>query len=101
MTPYPGTELRDLYVRERRLLPGQPWSKYDTSHVVFQPKNMTVEQLREGYDWICRRAYNLPAIVARGVRTLRRHPLHTARGKVFSSFSTDFGYRRTYSYRGD
>ncbi len=99
MTPYPGTDLRDLYIKEGRLLPGASWSQYDTAHVVFRPKNMTVEQLRDGYDWICRRAYNLPAIVQRGVRTFRRHPLRRARSKVFSSFSTDFGYRRTYRYR--
>lgn len=99
MTPYPGTESRSEYEREGRLLPNIPWSKYDTSHVVFRPKNMTVSELREGYDWICRQAYNLPAIMTRGVRTFRRHPLRHARAKLFSSFSTDFGYRRTYSYR--
>ncbi len=100
MTPYPGTELREQYEREGRLLAGQPWSRYDTAHVVFKPKQMTVEQLREGYDWICHKAYNLPAIAQRGIRTFRRHPLRRARAKLFSSFSTDFGYRRTYSYRG-
>jgi radical SAM superfamily enzyme YgiQ (UPF0313 family) len=99
MTPYPGTDSRSEYEREGRLLLGVPWSKYDTSHVVFRPKNMTVEQLRDGYDWICRQAYNLPAIMTRGVRTFRRHPIRHARAKLFSSFSTDFGYRRTYSYR--
>ncbi len=101
MTPYPGTELRDLYASEGRLLPNVPWSMYDTAHVVFQPKLMTVEQLREGYNWICKKAYNVPAILGRGVRTLRRHPVRHARAKLFSSFSTDFGYRRTYSYRVD
>lgn len=99
MTPYPGTPARDDYIRDGRLHKNTPWSKYDTSHVVFDPVNMTADQLREGYDWICRKAYSLPSIATRGVRTLRRHPLRQARRKLFSSFSTDFGYRRTYSYR--
>jgi radical SAM superfamily enzyme YgiQ (UPF0313 family) len=99
MTPYPGTPSREEYERENRLFPNVPWSKYDTSHVVFQPKMMTPEQLRDGYDWICRQAYSVPSIVRRGVRTFRRHPIREARTKLFSSFSTDFGYRRTYSYR--
>ncbi len=99
MTPYPGTESRAEYEREGRLITNVPWSQYDTTHVVFQPKGMTADELREGYDWICRKAYNWPAIVRRGVRTFRRHPLRRARAKLFSSFSTDFGYRRTYSYR--
>ncbi len=99
MTPYPGTPARDDYIRDGRLHPNVPWSKYDTSHVVFEPVSMTGEQLREGYDWICRKAYSLPSIATRGVRTLRRHPLRVAHRKLFSAFSTDFGYRRTYSYR--
>jgi hypothetical protein len=60
---------------------------------------MTADQLRDGYDWICRKADSVPSIATRGIRTLRRHPLKVARRKVFTSFSTDFGYRRTYSYR--
>lgn len=99
MTPYPGTPAREQYLQEGRLYKNVPWSKYDTTHVTFEPKNMTPQQLRDGYDWICRKAYSLPSIATRGVRTLRRHPLKIARRKLFSSFSTDFGYRRTYSYR--
>lgn len=99
MTPYPGTPAREQYAQEGRLYNNVPWSRYDTTHVTFEPKNMTAAQLRDGYDWICRKAYSLPSIATRGVRTLRRHPLKQARRKLFSSFSTDFGYRRTYSYR--
>jgi radical SAM superfamily enzyme YgiQ (UPF0313 family) len=99
MTPYPGTELRREYEAQGRLLPNMPWSKYDTAHVVFKPAQMTVEQLRRGYDWICRQAYNPASILARGVRTLRRHPIQHYQHRAFSSFSTDVGYRRTVSYR--
>jgi len=99
MTPYPGTELRREYVEQGRLLPGAGWDKYDTAHVVFQPKQMTVEQLRRGYDWICGKAYAPLSIAARGARALRRHPIRNYQRRVFSSFSTDFGYRKTVSYR--
>ena len=58
-----------------------------------------VEQLQEGYDWICRRLYSAWSIAARGVRNVRRYPLRQFRRKLFSSFSTDVGYRITYSYR--
>jgi radical SAM superfamily enzyme YgiQ (UPF0313 family) len=99
MTPYPGTELRREYEEQNRLLPNVPWSKYDTAHVVFQPAHMSVEELRRGYDWICHRAYDTTAIAARGIRTLRRHPVRQYQRRAFSSFSTDFGYRQTVSYR--
>jgi radical SAM superfamily enzyme YgiQ (UPF0313 family) len=99
MTPYPGTELRREYETQNRLLPEMGWDKYDTAHVVFKPKQMTVEQLRRGYDWICRQAYSPVSILGRGARALRRHPLHYYQRRAFSSFSTDFGYRKTVSYR--
>ncbi len=99
MTPYPGTELRREYVDQGRLLPNIPWSKYDTAHVVFRPAQMSVEQLRRGYDWICNRAYSSLSIAGRGVRALRRHSVRQYQRRIFSSFSTDVGYRRTVSYR--
>ena len=99
MTPYPGTELRREYEEQGRLLPNVPWSLYDTSHVVFQPALMSVDGLRRGYDWICNRAYSSTSIVQRGVRALRRHPVHQYQRRAFTSFSTDVGYRRTVSYR--
>ncbi|MBI4788744.1 MAG: B12-binding domain-containing radical SAM protein [Chloroflexi bacterium] len=99
MTPYPGTELRREYEEHGRLLPNVPWSLYDTAHVVFRPAQMTVEQLRRGYDWICRQAYHPASIASRGWRALRRQPLRQYRRRMFSSFSTDMGYRKTVSYR--
>lgn len=99
MTPYPGTELRKLYEQEGRLLPNVPWSQYDTAHVVFQPAHMSTDQLREGYDWICRLAYHPLAIARRGFRALRRQPHTHYQHRVFATFSTDVGYRKMVSYR--
>ncbi len=99
LTPYPGTPQRDDWIRENRLIPNVPWSLYDTAHVTYYPKLMTVDELREGYDWICNKLYNPLSILARGTRALRRVPLTKARTKFFSTFSTDFGYRKTYSFR--
>jgi radical SAM superfamily enzyme YgiQ (UPF0313 family) len=99
LTPYPGTPQRDEWLRENRLIPNVPWSLYDTAHVTYYPKLMLVEQLRAGYDWMCRTLYHPVSIVARGVRAMRRVPLAKARSKLFSTFSTDFGYRKTVSFR--
>jgi radical SAM superfamily enzyme YgiQ (UPF0313 family) len=53
LTPYPGTPLFRQFEREGRLL-HRDWSLYDTSHVVFRPKQMTPEELALGYDWLYR-----------------------------------------------
>lgn len=98
LTPYPGTPFREVVEREGRLL-DVPWSHYDTAHVTFIPKNFTVEELRSAYDWLCRKTYSPTQIALRGYRSFRRHPLRLAGKKIFGSFSTDYGYRRTYAYR--
>lgn len=98
LTPYPGTPFREVVEQEGRLL-DVPWSHYDTAHVTFIPKNFTVEELRSAYDWLCRKTYSPTQIALRGYRSFRRHPLQLAGKKLFGSFSTDYGYRRTYAYR--
>jgi radical SAM superfamily enzyme YgiQ (UPF0313 family) len=98
LTPFPGTPFRAVLERENRLL-DMSWKYYDTAHVTFVPKNFTVEQLRSAYDSLCRKTYSPFQIVCRGLRSLRRYPLRQAGKKAFGSFSTDYGYRRTYAYR--
>ncbi len=50
LTPYPGTPLFRQLESEGRLL-HQDWDLYDTAHVVFQPRHMSVEDLDAGYAW--------------------------------------------------
>ncbi|HSM12649.1 MAG TPA: radical SAM protein [Thermoanaerobaculia bacterium] len=48
LTPYPGTPLFRQLEAEGRLL-HRDWSRYDTGHVVFRPRRMSVEELERGY----------------------------------------------------
>ncbi len=100
LTPYPATETRRDLSAQGRLLPDTPWSLHDTAHVTYQPAQMTVEQLRDGYDWLCRKVYHPGQIGRRGLSFLRRYPLRQAPAKLMSSVSTDIGYRFTCAYRG-
>jgi radical SAM superfamily enzyme YgiQ (UPF0313 family) len=61
LTPYPGTPLFRQMERERRIL-HRDWDKYDTAHVVFQPRHMSPEELHLGYDWLYRRLFSLGSI---------------------------------------
>ncbi len=102
LTPYPGTPLRAQLIEEKRLIPNIPWRLYDTSHVTYYPKRMTVEELKGEYDKLCRTVYHPYRIAQRGLRSLRRvshHSLKAVPRKVFSSFSTDYGYKRTFDWR--
>ena len=61
LTPYPATPLFQQMESEGRLL-HKDWEKYDTAHVVFQPKGMSIEQLEEGYAWCYHRLFSHASI---------------------------------------
>ena len=98
LTPYPGTPFRAQLLAEERLL-GRPWRYYDTAHITYQPRLMTVAELEQAYDGFCRQAYSPRQMAHRGWRTLRRHAGAQMPRKLFGSFSTDYGYRRTFAWR--
>jgi len=51
LTPYPGTPLRERLEREGRILIND-WDMYDMEHVTFRPRWMSVDELREGHEWL-------------------------------------------------
>ena len=77
LTPYPGTPLFHQLEAENRLL-HRNWNLYDTAHVVFQPKNMTPEELLLGYDWIYRRLFSHASIWRRRPARLTDLPIYLA-----------------------
>ena len=64
VTPYPGTPLFDELENEGRILT-RDWSKYNLRNVVFQPKNMTVDELLDGRESIVKEFYSLPNCLRR------------------------------------
>jgi radical SAM superfamily enzyme YgiQ (UPF0313 family) len=64
LTPYPGTPLFRQMEKEGRLL-HKNWELYDTAHVVFRPKGMSVEELEQGYAWCYQRLFSHASIWAR------------------------------------
>lgn len=77
LTPYPGTPLFAQYEREGRLL-HHNWSLYDTSHVVFRPRRMTVEQLQDGYACTYLRIFSMPSIWKRRPMQISGLPAYLA-----------------------
>jgi radical SAM superfamily enzyme YgiQ (UPF0313 family) len=61
LTPYPATPLFRQMEAEGRLL-HRDWSLYDTAHAVFRPKNMSPEELEQGYAWMYRRLFSHASI---------------------------------------
>ena len=61
LTPYPATPLFRQMEAEGRLL-HRDWTLYDTAHAVFRPKNMSPEELEQGYAWIYQRLFSHASI---------------------------------------
>ena len=69
LTPFPGTELFQEMNRSGRLVE-EDWEKYDFSHVVFEPQQMSRQTLQDGHDWLLSRFYSRAAIARRLFREL-------------------------------
>jgi radical SAM superfamily enzyme YgiQ (UPF0313 family) len=98
LTPYPGTPFREQLIAEQRLL-DKPWRYYDTAHVTYSPRLMTVPEMEKAYDWFCRKAYGPLPIARRSLRGALSDSLGRVPVKMLSNLRTDYGYRRTYAWR--
>ncbi len=70
LTPCPGTQIAQTLDAEQRIL-SKDWSLYDLEHVVFQPKNMSAQELQAGLGRAFEHVYSLRSILKRviGART--------------------------------
>ena len=83
LTPFPGTPLYQRLEREGRIL-SRNWELYDGQHVVFQPRNMTVQELAEGHERAWKKVYRWSSIARR---------LWTARNFQPLALTANLGYR--------
>jgi radical SAM superfamily enzyme YgiQ (UPF0313 family) len=83
LTPYPGLPLHDQLTRESRILTND-LSRYNTYEVVFRPRQMTPDQLQEGFNRVVHNFYSMRGVCRRFVHALR--PLG-----ITSSLLTAFG----------
>jgi len=73
LTPFPGTPLFDSLDSENRIR-HKDWSLYDMNHIIFEPRNMTFEELQQGYAWALKYLASPTSILARLNKGLRSVP---------------------------
>lgn len=83
LTPFPGTPLHHRLEQEGRLLT-RNWELYDGQHVVFQPKNMTPQELEKGHEYAWKKVYQWSSIARRLWNAKNFQPL---------ALSVNLGYR--------
>ena len=87
LTPYPGTPLFKRLEKEGRILT-RDWSKYNRKNVVFEPKNMSKEDLENGFVKISSNFNSVPNVICRDFRSLKLgiYPFIATIGRNFESY---------------
>lgn len=57
VTPFPGTNIYEQMKKDGRLL-DKDYCYWDSNHVCFTPKNLTVQELQEGYYWMNQKIFD-------------------------------------------
>ncbi|MCK4353512.1 B12-binding domain-containing radical SAM protein [candidate division WOR-3 bacterium] len=73
LTPLPGTRLYSKLKNADRIFE-KDWSKYDTLHVTYFPKNMSIDELKKGLGWTYRKFYSFSNTFKRMFRSIGRCP---------------------------
>jgi radical SAM superfamily enzyme YgiQ (UPF0313 family) len=72
LVPYPNTALRQRLQSEGRILDNN-WEHYDNRHVVYQPKQLTIDQLVNGYVELTRSIYNAGQVLTDSLGILKNN----------------------------
>jgi len=83
VTPFPGTPLYNNLNDQGRILTKE-WEIYDGQHVVFQPKQMSVEELLIGHERAWKKVYSYSGIAKRLWKAKNFQPL---------AITSNLGYR--------
>lgn len=90
LTPFPGSPLYEKMKKDKRIF-DKDWSHYDFFHVVYQPQNMSPEELHTGTAWLQKQFYSRKHIAHRILRATKYLKPELILRVVFP---LNFGYRR-------
>ncbi len=74
LTPFPGSRLYEKIKQEGRITT-YDWTRYSMTEPVFQPKNMTGQELHEGTIWVLDEFYTMLPTIKRIVSSIK-HGFH-------------------------
>jgi radical SAM superfamily enzyme YgiQ (UPF0313 family) len=83
LSPFPGTPIYHRLEAEGRII-SRDWELYDGQHVVFRPKNMSIEELAQGHEAAWKKVYQWSSIAKRLLRASNLRPI---------AISANLGYR--------
>ena len=94
LTPFPGTILFNEFEKDGRILT-KDWSKYNMKNVVFQPKNMTPDELFRGTRDLIKEFYSFSNSFRRAVNDNNFSTI-----RFFNRIIGDFSSKKFYTMFG-
>jgi radical SAM superfamily enzyme YgiQ (UPF0313 family) len=91
LTPYPGTKLFEKLDKQGRIFT-KDWSKYTQVDPVFEPKNMTPEELKKGASKVAKEFYSWKNIIKRNTRIFK---VTKSIGGILPA-TTNYSFRKYY-----
>ena len=97
LTPLPGTR---LFEEMKQQIVDYDLSHYDFKHAVFNPRNMSKDELKAGMEWVVRRFYSLSQIGIRLIRWARNPRLLKRIHYAFLLNMAYYGRVRRFNIKG-
>jgi radical SAM superfamily enzyme YgiQ (UPF0313 family) len=97
LTPYPGTPLFDRFERDGRITT-KDWSRYNQVDIVFKPKQMTEQELRDGARKVAKEFYNPAKIIRRNTQILMITKKLASIVPMGTNYSFRTYYRRDFAF---
>jgi radical SAM superfamily enzyme YgiQ (UPF0313 family) len=72
-TPFPGTRMSERLGKENRWICNNfpdDWDLCDMDHIMYRPKNLYIEDLLRGFDYVVRKRFSTSAIAGQALKTL-------------------------------
>ncbi len=91
LTPYPGTPLFERLDEANRIFT-KDWSKYNQVEIVYEPKNMSKEELMNGIRYVAKEYYSIENIIKRNLNIFKT--VHNPGALIPAA--TNFSFRKYY-----
>ena len=97
LTPMPGSQIYQEYLKQGRMLTDRPWDHYGGGYVVYKHPSMSEEEMINSNAEVMRKAYSMDRILKRTLQAMRyRFSFDVASSSFFTQLSLRKAYRQMY-----
>jgi len=97
LTPMPGSQIYQEYLKQGQMLTDRPWDHYGGGYIVYTHPTMSEEEMINSNAEVMRKAFSMDRILKRTLQTMRyRFSFDVASSSFFTQLSLRKAYRQMY-----